>query len=223
MVIWIALMCAQADGLGEAATKAAVMTNYTFQVSTVREESGGGGRPMEFTGGADAGVLHVQNDRIDAYRKGETLVVKGEDGRWSVAEPPAKGEKPEKGQRGVMMLRTARPPHEELTGLETKLENVMKTEEEGKTVYSGSLTSDGAAQFGTPAGRRPGGPLAFSGNAKVWVDGQGVIVKYELTIQAKGKLKDKEIDATTTRTVEIRDVGTTKLEIPEEVGALLNP
>lgn len=228
-------LVSEGDDLAAAAKKAAEMTNYTFRLEAKGERSlgKGDGKPLDVTGHYDGSVIYFKS-KSDAYRKGETLVVQDKDGNWSKMEPPQKGGgkaeggvKPEgdKGQRGARMLLAVRAPHEECAGFETKFKEVAKAEEGGLAVYSGPLTEEAALDF---APRRPGGgggkaQLATSGSAKVWVDGQGNIAKYEIAVTMKGTVKDKEIDATITRTVEISDVGSTKFEVPEGVSKLLNP
>lgn len=223
------------DDLAAAAKKAAEMTNYTFRLEAKGEGNlgKGGGKPLSVTGHYDGSVICFKS-KSDAYRKGDTLVVQDQDGNWSKVEPPQKGggkpeggQKPEgdKGQRGGKMLQMVRAPHEECAEFETKFKEVSKAEESGFSVFSGPLTDEAALDFSP---RRPGGgggkaQLATSGSAKVWVDGQGNIAKYEITVTMKGTIKDKEIDATITRTVEISEVGSTKFEVPEGASKLLNP
>ena len=52
-----------------------------------------------------------------------------------------------------------------------------------------------------------------SGNVKIWVNGDGAVTRYELNMTVT--MKEKDI-STTTR-VELKDVGTTKYEVPEAV------
>lgn len=94
--------------------------------------------------------------------------------------------------------------------------------------YSGELTPEGARDLGSPGrGRRPGqgrgqGELTFAGSVKISVDSDGVVVKLEISTKASGKIRDREIDAKTTRTYEISEVGSAKVEIPEEAAKLFS-
>ena len=100
--------------------------------------------------------------------------------------------------------------------------------------YSGELTADAVKQMNTfgGGGRRPGGNAAatppagpdtsgLKGTAKFWVK-DGVLSKYETHITGKMSFagrqggQAREIDVNRTTTVEIKDVGATKLEIPAE-------
>ena len=69
-------------------------------------------------------------------------------------------------------------------------------------------------------GRRPGGnaPEASGakGTVKFWVK-DGALAKYEYNVQGKVTGRDdQEFDVNRTTTVEIKEVGKTKLTLPEE-------
>ena len=76
-------------------------------------------------------------------------------------------------------------------------------------VYSGQLTDDGAkAQF------RFGTPKDPKGSVKFWLK-DGVVVKFEFKVQAKVDFNGNEMDVDRATTVEIKDVDSTKVNIPE--------
>ena len=52
------------------------------------------------------------------------------------------------------------------------------------------------------------------GSVKFWVK-DGVLTKYEFKVSGKMDFNGNEIDMDRTSTVEIKDVGTTKVEVPE--------
>jgi len=218
-VMWSALCAAFATGddYAEAVKKVTGYTNYSCKISVKSEGGAGKGGPgASFDCAYDSSApAYVKGKGTEAYLQGGKLVYKGSDGKWAKLEPPQKGAKPEKGQREVMAMKNIRLPHEELSGFDSKVKDV-KSEKDGETtVYSGSLTDEAAKEIGAVG--RKGGQMTYSGSAKLWVDASGVLVKYELVIGTKGKIKEKEIDVTTTRTVELSGIGSTaKPEVPED-------
>jgi hypothetical protein len=87
-------------------------------------------------------------------------------------------------------------------------------------VFSGDFTDAGATELLTFHPRRgdaPPAPKNAKGSVKFWLK-DGALAKYESHLQgtvAFGPDQD-ERDFEVTRTVEIKDVGTTKLEVPAE-------
>src|SRR5439155_13884138 len=85
--------------------------------------------------------------------------------------------------------------------------------------YSGDLTEDGAKSLLTFGGRGGGGNApeisGAKGAVKFWVK-DGVLSKYEFKVQGKVSFNGNDRDIDRTTTVEIKDVGTTKVNVPEE-------
>jgi hypothetical protein len=224
------------DELDKAAAKAGEMGNYTCTVTTKMEGGGGGGgggqgaaQPVEMNIKADA-PIHLKSGEVDAYRKGEVLVVK-EGETWKKLERQGGGgqggERPDRRTMAAMRLRGVRAPHEVLKELKSSAFKEVKREDgEGGRVFSGELTEE-ALKALRPQGRRGGGggqdrPAPKStGNAKIWVNGDGAITKYEVHVESTFKNRDDE-DVTTkfTSTVEIKEVGSTKYEVPEDAAKL---
>src|SRR5439155_25993389 len=107
---------------------------------------------------------------------------------------------------------TLRLPHEELAGLDKHLKAIKKAPdpEDGLTGYTAELTGEGAKALARTEHRG----VAQGGTMKFWVGKEGV-AKYTMTIVLKGKIGNAEIDGQTTRAVTLRQVGTTKLDVPE--------
>lgn len=115
--------------------------------------------------------------------------------------------------RGAMLLRS-RPIAEEAG----KMVERVKELKEADGALSGDLTEEGAKEL-VAFGRRPGGQGPETKNAKgsvkFWLkDGQlsKVQVKVSGTMSRNGE--DREINRTST--YEIKDIGTTKVEVPED-------
>jgi hypothetical protein len=58
------------------------------------------------------------------------------------------------------------------------------------------------------------------GSVKFWIK-DGLISKYEFNVQGKVTFGDQKREINRTTTVEIKDVGTTKVELPDEAKAIL--
>ena len=85
--------------------------------------------------------------------------------------------------------------------------------------YAGDLTEDGAKSL-LSMGRRPGGGAGpdisnAKGSVKFWLK-DGLLVKYELKVSGTVSFNGNDRDVDRTTTVDIKDVGTTKVEVPDE-------
>jgi hypothetical protein len=84
---------------------------------------------------------------------------------------------------------------------------------------AGDLTEAGAKSLMTWGGRGGGGTPpevnGAKGSVKFWVK-DGVIAKYQFKVQGTVKRNDNDQEIDRTTTVEIKDVGTTKIEVPED-------
>ena len=113
-----------------------------------------------------------------------------------------------------MIARILKTPSKEATELAGYAKDLKR---EGD-VYSGDLTEAGAKTLQTfrpPGGE--GGPSVTDakGSVKFWLK-DGALVKYEFKLKGLIKFGDNEFPNERTTTVEIKDVGSTKLEVPAE-------
>lgn len=171
---------------------------------------------------ADGFVLSVRSfgDRtFESLRKGERSASKRE-GEWTVREPrgEGRGEGRRGGRRGS---RGSSLPAERAADLLAKVGELKKDGE----VYSGDLTAEGAKELLSLGRGRRGGdnenaqrpePKGLKASAKFWVK-DGVLVKYETVTAGSIKFRENDFDLSRTSTVEISDVGSTKIEAPEDV------
>jgi len=86
--------------------------------------------------------------------------------------------------------------------------------------YSGELTKEAVAARLAFGGRRngteaPPPPADAKGTAKFWVK-DGTLSKYEYNVQGTMSFNGNDRQVNRTTTVEITDVGTTKVEVPED-------
>ena len=228
------------EDLDKAAAKAAEMGNYSC-TATVKMEGGFGGGggggggdrgampPVEMRVKADA-PTHLKSGDVEVYRKGDVLAVKDGDA-WKRLDPPergqgggGRGERPDRRLMAAQMLRNVKAPHEILKDLKSgSFKEVKREDAEKGRCYSGDLTAEAVKSFAQRPRRGGGGgggndrpePVS-TGTAKVWINGDGTVTKYEIHIETKMKNRnDEDVTAKRTTTVEIRDVGSTKYDVPE--------
>jgi len=91
----------------------------------------------------------------------------------------------------------------------------LKKDSDG--VYSGDLTAEGAKELFGRLGKRAAAAQEAKGSVKFWVKG-GLLTKYEFNVKGKMTVGEdkKAVDVSRTITVEIKDVGSTKVSLPEE-------
>lgn len=211
----------QSEELAAAAKKASEMPSYAFKIETKSDGKGANKLPgVEGRYEKDkAQALKVNG--TDTFRKAGLVVVKDGEG-WKRLEKPAKGEKPARGTLTIQSFGGIKLPHEELADFEKSFEKVEKAEEGELSVYSGVLTPQGARTAASTGSKAEGkATLTHSGTAKVWVNKDGVIVKYEIAVKAKGTVREKEVEQSLTRTVTLSEVGTAKVEVPEAAAKAL--
>jgi hypothetical protein len=225
-ITWISLAAMMALTLGAAepdgktvvkgaAKKLADKDNYSW-ASTWKQESGDQNFQMTTEGKTEkAGCTFLAltfGDRSSEVAiKGGKVAVKVEE-EWKAAD--------ELEGRGAFMARryqNFKAPAGEAEDLADKAK-ALKSGADG--LFSGDLTELGAKEL-LSRNRRGGGqapePKEAKGSVKFWVK-DGALTKYEFNLQGKvamGQDQDeREVNRTTT--VEIKDVGTTKVTVPEE-------
>ena len=159
------------------------------------------------------------NEMISVYQ-GEKAAMKGQDGWRSLAELESETEGP--GRFSAMMLRNFSPAAQTAEDL---LKNSAElTVKEG--VIAGNLTEEGAKQMLSFRRRRGGntggGPEISnaSGSVKFWL-AEGNLKKLTYTVKGTMSFGGNDRDMDRTITLEISEVGTTKVEIPAEAKAKL--
>ncbi len=202
------------DELAGAAKKVDEASNYSWK--TVVEFG-------NFTGTTEgktekAGPLWVSmafgDNTTEAVRKAEKWAVKTPDHEWQTLSEleAAAGTEPGPQQFLVRRLQSFKAPGAEAAEIVDKIKEVKK---DGDT-YSGDLTDAGAKELLSFGRRRANAPEPkdAKGSIKLWTKA-GALSKYELKLQGTMNFngEDRHVDRTTT--VEIKDVGTTKIEVPE--------
>jgi hypothetical protein len=139
--------------------------------------------------------------------KGEKMVV-NYNGDWlSTAEI---GEN----NRTVQRLRALKKADQEAAELLGKAAAITKDTD---GAYSGDMTAEAAKELFALLGRRAAEAPVAKGSMKFWTK-NGQLSRYEFTIGGKittGEEK-REVDVSRTATVEIKDVGATKVSLPDD-------
>ncbi len=206
-------------GLGEeldkATAKAGAMTNYSCTITVRTEGMGGEGQEqqsieLQVQPGA---AWHLKAGDFEAFKKGDTLAAK-EGAAWKRLDKSAKQ---------AIALSVVRGAHETLRELKSSSFKALKRDDsESGRCYAGELTEAALRQL-DQGGR--GGDRSLpkpSGNAKIWVSGDGAVTKFEVYIESKMKSADnQEVMVKRMITAEIRDIGTTKYDVPPEAAKAL--
>jgi hypothetical protein len=163
--------------------------------------------------------MTFQDNTIEGFAKGGKGAVKGEDG-WEAVDLKAT---PGGGGGGGgfnparfmgMRLRNLKTPATALEEMVDKSKDLTKAGDS----YSGDLTEEGAKSLMT-FGRRGGQAADISkakGTVKIWLK-DGAITKYQTKVSGTRKNQDgDDVDMEITTTVEIKDIGTTKIAVPDE-------
>lgn len=194
------------DTVLAAARKLGEQANYSWK-STVAVPEGSQFRPGPTEGQTEkGGFTHVTatmgENKTEAVMKGDKAAVLSE-GDWKLASEIDSSQG--RGRGIARLVQNFKAP----AVLAADLANATKELKQDGDTIAGSLTEEGAkTQF------RMGNAKNATGSVKFWVK-DGALTKYE--VKAKGTVErngnETEVDRTTT--VEIKDVGTTKVEVAD--------
>jgi hypothetical protein len=165
-----------------------------------------------------------QDNTSIGIAKDKKVAVKTDEGWKSGDEFPAPGAGGGGGggggfDPGAMMARrmqNLRTPSADLEDIISKTKEIKKD----SGVYVADLTEDGAKSlltfgFGGRRGGNQNQPTDAKGSVKIWIT-DGAITKYETKATGKRERQGETVDVERTTTVEIKDVGTTKIDVPDE-------
>ena len=244
------LVPAQAGDKGDlksAIKQLAKKGNYSWTSTSKRPErpEGDGGDRSRFRSGPTegktvGGLIHLKSSRGDrtfeSLSKGDKAATKGDDG-WALVEPRPSADagggdgqrrRGSRGSRGAFLRNYKTPP----VRAGELLELVGDLKKEGD-VYSGELTEEGAKSLVSFwGGRRRGGgdggdapappqPTGVKASAKFWVK-DGVLTKYESVTAGKITFGDNERDLARTTTVELKEIGSTNIDAPDDIKTKLS-
>lgn len=219
-------LCAAASTAKENVTTAAAAVgdkmNYSW-ATTTKEADGSPGKLGTIEGKAEKGGVtwlsfSVGGLPVEVCMKGEKGTAKALEG-WQTFDEIA--------QAGgtaaavVRYLRSYKTPVAETATLAGK----VKEFKEADGAIAGELKEDAAKElllFGTRQreGQEPPKTTDVKGSVKFWIK-DGALTKFEVNVSGKVTAGERESNINRTTTVEIKDVGTTKLEVPDEAKAKL--
>ena len=212
----LALNAAPKDDVIAATKKLADKSNYSWK-STVDVAGGQGGRmggPTEGKtekGGCTRLSMTRGENTLLAVLKGDKGAIKAGEEWQSLTEAAADDQGP--GRWLARMLQAFKTPAAQAEEVAGKTKELKA---DGGAI-AGELTEDGAKSLLTMGGR--GGANApevsgAKGSVKFWLK-DGVLSKWETKVQGKVSFNGNGRDVDRTTTVEIKDIGTTKVEVPE--------
>ncbi len=204
------------DDITNAAKKLGEKPNYSWRTTIVVPEDAPF-KPGPTDGkvekdGLTSVSMGIMDRKMQAVVKGEKGAATDREGVWKSLEELDKIEGP--GRFLGMIVRNIKTPAKEATELAAFAKELKK---EGD-VYSSDLTEEGAKtlqMFGSRGGS--GGPTVSDakGSVTFWLK-EGALTKYEFKLKGKVSWNGNEFPNDRSTTVEIKDIGTTKLEVPEE-------
>jgi hypothetical protein len=206
----------QAD-VKSAAQKLAAADNYSWTTTTESPQfSPGPSHGKTEKSGYTYVDFSMQDNTIEAVVKGEKGAIKTEDGWQSLAD--AAKDNGEGGFNPRMMMARRMQNFKAPAAQAEEIAGKTKTLAKSDNAWSGDLTEEGAKSLMT-FGRRGGGQAPAISNAKgsvkFWIK-DGVLTKYQLKVQGTINRNGEDMDIDRTTTVEIKDVGATKVTVPEE-------
>jgi hypothetical protein len=209
------------EDVKSAAQKLGAADNYSWTTTMESSQfSPGPSHGKTEKGGWTYVDFSMQDNTIEAVVKDGKGAIKTEEGWQSLADAAK-----DNGEGGfnprLFMARRVQNyqlPAAEAGDLAGKVKDLAKSE----NVYSGDLTEEGAKSLLTFGRRgRSGGPQPpavknAKGSVKFWVT-DGVLTKYQFKLE--GTIKNREgedMDIDRVVTVDVKDVGKTKVTVPEE-------
>jgi hypothetical protein len=221
------------DAVTNAAKKLAEQPNYSWKATTENAGGGGGGggggrgfRPGPTEGKTEKGgytllTMSRGQNNLHAVLKGDKGALETQEGWQSLSEAAeAQGDGGGGGGRGgrgrfmARMLQNYKTPAVEAEDLIAKTKDLKESD----GVYSGDLTSEAVKSLMRFGGRGGGGNVEITGakgTAKFWVK-DGVLSKFQYHVQGTVSFNGNDRDIDRTTTVEISDVGSTKVSVPAE-------
>lgn len=210
------------DEVAQAAKALASQANYSWR-TTVQVPEDAPFRPGPTEGKTEKdGVTYVTMTfgefTTHAAIKGAKAAVTNRDGDWQSVAELENEEGP--GRFLALFVRNLVTPAEQAAELVSHVKDLKKDGD----AWSGELTEEGAKtlmRFRRRGG--DGGPaiLSAKGSVKFWLK-DGALLKYEHQVDGSMDFNGNTFDVKRTTTTVIKDVGTTKIELPEAAKKLLS-
>ena len=208
------------DAVKDAAKSLGAKDNYSWK--TTIEFGGnevGSIQGKTEKGGATFLAMSRGDNGMDAVLKGGKALLKVDEGWKSAAQIAEDNDQQGAPRMVARMLQTFKAPAEEAADLAGKAKELKSAD----GAYSGELTTDAVKEllrFGRRSGGTPPEVSGAKGSVKFWLK-DGALAKYEYTAQGTVTFNGNDRDVDRKNTVEIKDVGTTKVTVPEEAAKKL--
>jgi len=223
MLAAVPLMAADPkDEVINAAKKLADADNYSWHSGVENAGGGGGGGRRGGFGGPSDGQTQkdgltlrkmVRGDNtMQIASKGDKGAMTDQDGNWQSFEEMAANFGG--GGGGRSPFASFKAPAGQVQDLVKQVTELKESD----GAYVGDLTEEGAKKVLIPFNRGDGnGPevSGAKGSVKFWVK-DGVLSKYEIKVKGTISFNGNDRDVDRTTTTEIKDIGTTKVVIPDE-------
>lgn len=199
------------DDVIAAAKKLGNQTNYTWRTTVVVPEDAQF-KPEPTDGKTEKdGFTYVKmsffGNVLQIVVKDKKRAYTDQEGAWQL---PSTTEEEGPGRFIAMLVNTMQTPAEEAAELAGFTKDLKKDGD----VYAADLTEEGARAKLVPKGI-PATVANPKGSVKFWVK-DGVITKYEFKLTAMMNWNGNDVPVDRASTVEIKDVGKTKLEVPDD-------
>lgn len=215
------LLAAQAspsDDVTAASKKLSSESSYSWK-TTVVVPADSRFKPGPTEGKTAASLTYVKlsfrDNTTEIYMQGTNAAVNNPDGGWqSLADLAGDDQGPGRFMAG--MIRNYRLPAAQAADLLASCKDL----EETNGAYASDLTGDGAKklmQFRRGGNAEVSNP---SGTAMFWVK-DGELTKYEFHVKGSMSFNGNDVDVDRDTTVEISDVGSTKITVPDDAKKLL--
>jgi hypothetical protein len=205
------------DKVASAAKQLADKSNYSWTTS-MKEADGSPGRLGTIEGKAEKGGLtglsfSVGDVPVTVFMKGDKGAAQALEG-WQTFDEIAQTSGT--AAAVVRFLRSYKAPVAESSKL---LGDVQELKETGGA-FTGDLKEEAVKEmllFGTRRreGQEPPKTTDAKGSVKFWIK-DGLLSKIEINVQGKVTAGERHAEINRTTTVEIKDVGTTKMDLPAE-------
>jgi len=167
------------------------------------------------------GLVHLitsfGDNKTEILKQGEKAAVKTEDGWKSAEEAQGDGNQPGPGRFIMFMIRSFKSPADQAKEAAEKATDLKKADD----AITGTLPEEAAKEMlsfrrrgGANAGQGPQVSNA-KGSVKFWLKGD-VISKMEINLQGTMNFNGQDMDVNRTTTTEIKNVGSTKVDVPAE-------
>jgi hypothetical protein len=156
-------------------------------------------------------TMSFGDNKLQAAVKGDKGAAMNQEGKWQSLAELEQEQGP--GQFVAMIVRNLKVPAKEAGDIAGFAKDLKK---EGDA-YASDLTEDGAKALQRFGGRGGDGPTVSnaSGSARFWLK-DGALTKYEFKLKGTINFNGNEFPNERTTTVEIKDVGTTKTDLPDD-------